>query len=220
MTHLLRTKRCTPWSLTASPLKKMLVGRQSFPFGFRSLFRGKLAVKLWAGIRWIRKVPLRNSFSPQREVRSTEWHGCQKAQFWRLPKGKLSHPRRGKRFPMFVIQFHHLQNVMNMGFHKKNTYWKLLVFCSEECFSWCFMLSQHWIAFWLIVLVILSDLGWYQGHSVPVILSCLLLIHVSDSSLFWSKCPAGWFGSFSQLITGNWSLKNVYHKNLKGNQNQ
>ena len=40
MTHLLRTKRCTPWSLTASPLKKMLVGRLShFPLGFRSLFR-------------------------------------------------------------------------------------------------------------------------------------------------------------------------------------
>ncbi len=45
-------KLLVPWRVHPRSLqspRKMVVGRRSFPFGFRSLFRGKLAVKLWGG---------------------------------------------------------------------------------------------------------------------------------------------------------------------------
>ena len=43
-----KNSRIHPRSLTARP-SKMVVGRRSFPIGFRELFRGKLAVKLQVG---------------------------------------------------------------------------------------------------------------------------------------------------------------------------
>ena len=75
---------------------------------------------------------------------------------------------------MFVIQFHHIQDVMKMSFHEKNKYWHFVL---KTAFLAAFCCHSTEVLFWLIVLVILSELGWYQGHSVPVGLSCFLLIH-------------------------------------------
>ncbi len=87
-----------------------------------------------------------------------EWHGCQKSQLFLAASQERasSHPKRGEGFPMFVIQFHHIQDVMKMSFHEKNKYWYfvlktvfLAAFCchsTEVLFGWLFLWSfQSWV---------------------------------------------------------------------------